>query len=56
MTFNELIKTIEDYYVQGYTSITMNGGLILQSPQIIDSQLYARIGGETVSWETTECP
>lgn len=46
----DLITRINSYYTQGYTSISANGGMLLQAPAVIDSCLYARIGPETVSW------
>lgn len=50
-TYSELVKGVADYYSAGYSSIAANGGMLLMSPQIIDSQLYARIGGNVVSWK-----
>lgn len=49
-TFSGIISNVKNYYTQGYTSISANGGMLLMSPQIIDSCLYARIGSETVCW------
>ena len=54
-TYNELVNGVAYYYSSGYGSIAANGGMLLISPQIIDSQLYARIEGETVCWETDKC-
>ena len=49
-TFSDLISRINEYYTQGYSAISANGGILLMSPQIIDSCLYARIGTETFCW------
>ena len=49
-TYADLINRIKGYYTQGYGSISANGGMLLQEPQVIDSTLYARIGPETVTW------
>ncbi|MDE6534436.1 MAG: hypothetical protein K2K82_00320 [Muribaculaceae bacterium] len=49
-TYADLITRIKGYYTQGYGSISANGGMLLQAPQVIDSTLYARIGSEIVTW------
>lgn len=50
-TYHKLVGGVSEYYRSGYTSISANGGMLLESPEIIDSQLYARIGNEIVSWK-----
>ena len=52
-TYSELIDGVTNYYKAGYQTISDGGGMMLMMPQVIDSQLYARIGGQTVSWEKT---
>lgn len=49
-TYGDLLSHITNYYTQGYTAISGNGGLLLTSPQITDSCLYARINSEVITY------
>lgn len=50
MTQSDLISGIHDYYETGLKRINQLGGMKLQSPQIINSQLYSTINRQTVVW------
>lgn len=50
MTQSDLISGIHDYYETGLQRINQIGGMKLQSPQIINSQLYSTINHQTVVW------